>query len=284
MAAYGHIPGVPVQSLFTDRRALSAAGVHGPTQAGIWGSESKPAHSIVLSGGYEDDADLGPVIIYTGQGGQDPKTKMQIADQTLTRGNKSLQLSRLLGSPVRVIRGARHRSPYSPSSGYRYDGLYRVVDAWQDQGKSGFHVWRFRMEAEEIAPIEDVPVLVGNGEVAPRRVSTVSRIIRDSEKTRRVKRMYDHRCQVCGVRLEPAGIPYAEAAHIQPLGKPHDGPDDLDNILCLCPNHHVLFDFGGFSIADDLSLIGLNGMLSRLPKHPINPAYLAYHRRIHRKG
>lgn len=38
--------------------------------------------------------------------------------------------------------------------------------------------------------------------------------------------------------------PYAEAAHIRALGSPHNGPDVIENVLCLCPNHHVLFDNG----------------------------------------
>jgi hypothetical protein len=36
-----------------------------------------------------------------------------------------------------------------------------------------------------------------------------------------------------------------EAAHIRPLGAPHNGPDTWDNTLCLCPNHHVPFDHSG---------------------------------------
>ncbi|MEW2076763.1 HNH endonuclease [Streptomyces sp. NPDC013433] len=32
------------------------------------------------------------------------------------------------------------------------------------------------------------------------------------------------------------------AAHIRGLGRPHYGPDELQNLLCLCANCHVLFD------------------------------------------
>lgn len=69
---------------------------------------------------------------------------------------------------------------------------------------------------------------------------------------------------MCGVRLEGAAGPYAERAHIRPLGSPHDGPDDESNILCLCPNHHALFDLGGVAVADDLRL---NGAPARLQVH-----------------
>ena len=54
-----------------------------------------------------------------------------------------------------------------------------------------------------------------------------------------------------------------------PLGRPHNGPDTFDNLLCLCPNHHFLFDVGAFGIGDDLSLIGMNGALAVNPKHQL---------------
>ena len=71
---------------------------------------------------------------------------------------------------------------------------------------------------------------------------------------------------------------YAEAAHIRPLGKPHNGPDTTDNILCLCPNHHWLFDYGAFGISDDFKLIGIKGELRTSTKHAIDNKQLSYHR------
>ena len=67
-----HVNGYPVGSHFENRAALAKAGVHRHRQAGISGSASKGADSIVLSGGYEDDEDHGDVIVYTGYGGRDP--------------------------------------------------------------------------------------------------------------------------------------------------------------------------------------------------------------------
>jgi putative restriction endonuclease len=103
-------------------------------------------------------------------------------------------------------------------------------------------------------------------------------LVRDTAVTRQVKALHDYRCQVCGVRLSSAAGPYAEAAHIQPLGAPHHGPDVLANVLCLCPNHHVLFDLGSFAVADDGQLLGLPGQLLQQKKHFIEPTFLAYHR------
>ena len=80
---FGHIPGYPVGSWFENRAELADAGVHRHRQAGISGSASEGADSIVLSGGYEDDQDIGDVIVYTGYGGRDPATGKQVSDQGL---------------------------------------------------------------------------------------------------------------------------------------------------------------------------------------------------------
>ncbi len=104
------------------------------------------------------------------------------------------------------------------------------------------------------------------------------RIVRDTTQARRLKGLYDYKCQMCGTRLEGLAGPYAEAAHIRPLGAPHHGPDTPDNILCLCPNHHVLFDHGGVTIGEDLALDGAEGRLNVHPRHRISEEYLRYRR------
>ncbi|WAC08086.1 MAG: HNH endonuclease [Thermodesulfobacteriota bacterium] len=111
-----------------------------------------------------------------------------------------------------------------------------------------------------------------------RKDATVSRIIRDTKQTKLIKQLYKHCCQVCGIALQTSAGPYAEAAHIVPLGQPHNGSDTVDNILCLCPNHHVLFDYGAFSVSDSLILLGMPGKLSVHPQHIISKKYLAHHR------
>ena len=277
---FGHVPGYPEGSLFENRAELSESRVHVPIQAGIAGSQTEGAESIVLSGGYEDDADYDDVIIYTGQGGRDPRTGQQVHDQPFSRGNRALALNKLNGLPVRVIRGTSHDSPYSPPSGYAYDGLYAVEEYWHEPGKSGFEVWRFRLVKipERTSPRQNISEEPAEYSVPSRREVRASQIVRDPAQARAIKALYDNRCQICGIRLRcPAG-PYSEAAHIRPLGVPHNGPDTKDNILCLCPNHHVLVDNGAISIAADLSLIGNEGNLTVHADHHINQRHLAYHR------
>jgi putative restriction endonuclease len=281
---FGHIPGYPEGSRFESRAELSAAGVHRPTMAGISGSEREGADSIVLSGGYEDDEDLGDEIVYMGHGGRDAESGRQVAHQRLTRGNLALAHSSMNGLPVRVIRGASLDSQYAPRSGYRYDGLYLVDDYWQQPGRSDFMVWRYSLIKLPSIPTRADTVSEGPAAYSTtrRRERTVLRLVRDTAQSRQIKALYDYRCQMCGTRLEGLAGPYAETAHIRPLGAPHDGPDTPENILCLCPNHHVLLDYGGVGIGEDLSLIGAEGRLTLYPRHRINEAHLRYRREHYR--
>lgn len=280
---FGHIPGVAVGDKFSTFAELNAAGLHRPSQGGISSAENDGADSIVVSGGYEDDMDFGDEIVYTGQGGRDESGK-HVKNQELVRGNLALIKNELEGLPVRVIRGAHKKSSFAPISGYRYDGLYRVDSHWSETGKSGYKVWRYRLLKIENDLVETVKtesteaIALGLNSSPVRKISMVQRIVRDTKQAKEVKKHYGFACQVCSIEiLTPAG-PYAEAAHVRALGAPHNGPDTSDNIICLCPNHHVMFDQGVFSIADDLNLIGIEGKLFVSPGHSLMPDHLKYHR------
>lgn len=155
---FGHVPGYPPGSLFASRAELFEAGVHRHRRAGIAGSRREGAESVVLSGGYEDDEDLGDVVFYTGFGGRDRRTGKQVADQPFSSWNRALAYSQHNGLPVRLIRGASHDSPHAPPTGYSYDGLYAVEDHWQETGEAGFRVWRFKLAkiTENLVPGQTV--------------------------------------------------------------------------------------------------------------------------------
>ena len=238
----------------------------------------------MVSGGYEDDQDFGDEIIYTGHGGRDSSGK-QIADQTLTRGNLALAKNEIDNLPVRVIRGAHKGNLFAPEVGYRYDGLYRVESHWIELGKSGFNVYRFKLvkQNSSLPPISvkaaQIDIEQKHGSSNPKRVaSTVQRVIRDSKLGRQLKKLYDYKCQVCELQINTEAGFYAEAAHIKPVGAPHNGPDLLENLLCLCPNHHLMFDKGVFCLDDRFNLIGMDGKLHLNPKHDISKEFLSYHR------
>ena len=143
---FGDVPGYSEGTYFTSRHEASRAGIHRPTQAGISGTATEGADSIVVSGGYEDDRDLGTEITYVGHGGRDPETGEQVADQELTTLNRALIYSCDNDLPVRVLRGANPHSQFAPKVGYRYDGLYRVEGYEQRKGKSEHLIWCFQLK------------------------------------------------------------------------------------------------------------------------------------------
>ncbi|WP_371497037.1 HNH endonuclease [Kitasatospora sp. NBC_00374] len=285
---FGHIDGHPVGSHFPRRTELSEAGVHAPRMAGIHGNPREGADSIVVSGGYVDDEDHGNVIIYTGHGGRDSTTGRQTRDQVLTdSGNAGLVRSQLEGLLVRVIRGASGDPAYSPPAGFRYDGLFRVESHSIKMGVDGFRICQFRMVAAEEAEVaEDVVPFHGDlpHQPARTRTFTVQRSVRNSVVIQQVKQWHGGQCQLCALTLEiPGGSTYSEGAHIQALGRPHRGPDVTENVLCLCPNCHVLFDNGARYLTDDLRVIdGLThqelAALRTHPRHRIDVRFVRQHR------
>ena len=283
---FGHIAGVPPGSTWHTRREVAAAGVHKPTMNGISGTDREGADSVVVSGGYEDDEDHGTEIIYTGTGGYNPASGKQTSDQTLENtNNAALVVSRLRGLPVRVVRGANGDKTYSPATGYRYDGLFKVVDHWSEIGESGFRIWRFRLEQDEVLDTQSGAIHPPTGNKRPGRTSSSAvRVIRTTGVSEHVKAMYDFACQICGVQIPVPKGRYAEGAHIKGLGRPHNGPDIIANVLCLCPNHHAAFDLGGIYIDEHFVAREFGGKIIgplRIDqRHGIDPEFIRYHRSL----
>ncbi|MFI3222185.1 MAG: tellurite resistance TerB C-terminal domain-containing protein [Methylococcaceae bacterium] len=112
-----------------------------------------------------------------------------------------------------------------------------------------------------------------------RKSYETNKIIRNAFISKQIKDLYQYKCQICSTRLESGDYWYAEAAHIRALGEPHNGTDTISNILCLCPNHHKLFDIGGFYIEDNLTIPTLNTKLYKHPSHSIDLIAIQYHRK-----
>ncbi|XHM62493.1 phosphorothioated DNA-binding restriction endonuclease [Streptomyces nigra] len=72
---------------------------------------------------------------------------------------------------------------------------------------------------------------------------------RDRRMRELVLTAYEYRCAFCGydgrIDTVPVGL---EAAHVRWWA--FDGPDDVDNGLCLCSLHHKLFDKGVLGVGD----------------------------------
>ncbi|KAH8094514.1 PUA-like domain-containing protein [Cristinia sonorae] len=154
---WGHIPGVPVGTTWASRQECSDSAVHPGIISGIYGPSAHGAYSIVLSGGYEDDVDLGETFTYTGSGGRQKTSREgkairmgpQIEDQSFKHHpNQALLMAMKNNRPIRVVRGFKLNSIYAPAEGYRYDGLYRVTEAEKAVGKLGFKMCRFTMVRE----------------------------------------------------------------------------------------------------------------------------------------
>jgi TPR repeat protein len=63
-----------------------------------------------------------------------------------------------------------------------------------------------------------------------------------------LKGLYKDTCQVCGGKIDIGfGKGVSEVHHIRPLGR-HNGPDNIENMIVLCPNHHAMFDRGAITI------------------------------------
>jgi hypothetical protein len=119
---------------------------------------------------------------------------------------------------------------------------------------------------------EDFPLLafdIGKLDETNRIEITTLRIIRDTKLSVEVKELYQYKCQICGHSINfPNGKKYAEAHHIKPLGTPHNGPDCIENIICVCPNHHAELDYG---------IRRLNHSITLCDKHKIKEDYFEYH-------
>ena len=288
LRVFGEVEGTQVGQIFKDRKALAEAGIHAPPLAGIWGS-SEGASSIVLSGGYEDDIDDLNYILYTGQGGQDKPGGKQVSDQEFTRGNEGLMLSCNYKLPVRVTRGYQIKN--GPPEGYRYDGIYYVNKFEKIKGKSGFNICRFHLSTEktiEKLETELKQTLKPDYKRTERKSSSINKIKRNPKFPEYIKKLYEDKCQVCNVFLKTHIGAISIGAHIKALGEPHNGPDQINNIICLCPNHSWQFDFFGFYIdAETFEIKGLEGYegkkLTIKENHNIDKGFFKYHHEQYKK-
>ena len=92
--------------------------------------------------------------------------------------------------------------------------------------------------------------------------------VRDRRKSAVIKLRYNNTCQFCGTRLQASDSQiYSEAVHIKAVDNPHNGPDRMENMLVLCPNHHIQFDHGILCIEKMGSDYTINSRLANDPLH-----------------
>jgi putative restriction endonuclease len=75
---------------------------------------------------------------------------------------------------------------------------------------------------------------------------------------------YEYQCAFCGYDGRIGAVPVGlEAAHVRWWA--FDGPDDIDNGLCLCSLHHKLFDKGVLGIGEGHRILVSQRFVGRSP-------------------
>lgn len=146
------------------------------------------------------------------------------------------------------------------SDGYRGPDLFYSVEG------IGSGVWGLRSRLKLTPTASDLQ----EPKTPQRALMQTYRVPRDTNMARKLKALHKNACQIFGKALSLNNDEnYSEAHHIQPLGNPHNGPDIAENIIVLCPNHHVLFDYG---------VVRLDAEKFRVVQgHKIGSQYVKYH-------
>lgn len=147
-----------------------------------------------------------------------------------------------------------HTGKYGIRQGYCYGFSHQALNIVR-QHASHWPDWTEARFPTDPQVAVDTPADRENqkGSTVPdRNEYTISRIVRDSQLAQTVKEKNDYTCQCCGAQPIdlPDGTVYAEAHHLHPLGK--GGPDEEENIVCVCPTCHVKLDYGVLKLDHDL--------------------------------
>lgn len=148
-------------------------------------------------------------------------------------------------------------SSIASSSSLQLPGLYMITNKSKTKKKSLSN------------PIKKF-LVPKKGETIPQKSkSEVFRFIRDPVSVRKLKKLYDNKCQICGYTIKYSQNKfYSEVHHYNPLEE--NGNDDVDNMVVVCPNHHTEFDYKLIAIdLDGKTIIDRKGVkISEIKFHP----------------
>jgi 5-methylcytosine-specific restriction endonuclease McrA len=169
-----------------------------------------------------------------------------------------------------------HDGSFGVRQGYCYAFSHRALKSIRDRTSSWPSWQELHPEAQYPSTTQEATDVGGvetssQKEDPERTQQTVARIIRDSTLARQVKEQAEYRCQVCGeppIEL-PDGSLYAEAHHVKPLSK--GGPDEEENIVCVCPSCHVKLDYGTIPLTHE--------NLGEGTGSPVGVRFVEYHNR-----
>lgn len=251
----------------------------GMRQSGIAPSREVPVVFIFTGDtgelyGYEDEFKDDGTFFYTGEG--------QVGDMSYDRGNKALAEHQEDGRELHVFEK-------NTNGLVTYLGQYVYEDkVWKtlpDKNGNNRRAIQFKLRPIEEVTV-DTEVALPEGNQNPKRTKTTSTSPQRNENlVRKMKRLYDDTCQLCGDRrLQGDDIGYSYVHHIKPLAKEHSGPDVPENVIVLCPNHHDDFDNGMLTVDSETLEIShqyesdLTGETVTIKRgHEIGTEFLAYH-------
>ncbi|EKX72811.1 hypothetical protein BEWA_013700 [Theileria equi strain WA] len=104
------------------------------------GEPYKVVHTIVLDGteSLREDMGLRFVMYFTFDNQENSE---------YVNAHVPLQKSWIHEVPIRIVRSYNSHSRYSPIWGYRYDGLYRIINVFSDNNHEGTRVWVYIFSA-----------------------------------------------------------------------------------------------------------------------------------------
>ncbi|MBN1328663.1 MAG: HNH endonuclease [Candidatus Heimdallarchaeota archaeon] len=160
------------------------------------------------------------------------------------------------------------------------DNQYTGKDYFEKIGELGDGCWALRDNANQLEPTPD-----SEDYSKEWKEENIFRVVRDTKRAKELKLYYNNKCQICGSTIKLKKMNYSEVHHIKPLGKKHNGPDKLSNMIVLCPNHHVEFDYGVIALdPEKLKVIHKNRKnpyydkeIKIKEKHKLEKEYLEYH-------
>lgn len=109
-------------------------------------------------------------------------------------------------------------------------------------------------------------------------IRTLNLYKRNYNLVKGIKELYNNTCQICGTQIELRNRYYSEVHHIHPLYL--NGPDVIENMIVVCPNHHILLDKGAINIdiiEGKVKYLNSKEEKINLLKHNIDQRYLDFH-------
>jgi hypothetical protein len=209
-----------------------------------------------------------------------------------------------LGAVTRTVspdtleaRGLVERLDLTPPFKYRitHKGraeIHSVLESPQPLVKRRINVESFDLDDRQLEiAIEESALLFPSGVPASDTVA-ITRQRRGQDALRRLTlRNYGSRCAVCDVE----DTRLLRASHIIPWALREETRGELDNVICLCAIHDVLFELGYWTLDAQLKVLRRGGRLPKtlqlaLPStmtfrpplaHVPNALYTEYHRQRH---